>query len=89
MDTNGWDWVRCVLWINKSRCVLCFVLAPGYAVSVKSRAHLIFFLNLIFTVRIVLLYLLLQFPPSSPVSSTAHTIYSFFEVDDVIPFCLL
>ena len=42
MDING-DWVRCVLWINKSRCVLCFVLAPGYAVSAKSRAHLKFF----------------------------------------------
>ena len=89
MDTNGWDWDRCVLWINKSRCVLCFVLAPGYAVSAKSRAHLNFFYNLIFTVRIILLYFVASVPPSSPVSSTARTIYSFFEVDDIISFCLL
>ena len=39
--------------------------------------------------RINLLYfnLLLQFP-SSLVSSTACTFYSFFEVDDVMPICL-
>ena len=39
--------------------------------------------------RIILLYFVALVSPSSPVSSTARTIYSFFEVDDVIPFCLL
>ena len=39
-----------------------------------------------------MLYLVVaSVPPSGPVSSTARiiAIYSFLEVDDVIPFCLL
>ena len=62
MDTNG-DWVRCVLWINKSRRVLCFVLAPGNGfceilstLILKSFFKFYFGVSFFFTVRIILLY---------------------------------
>ena len=64
-------------------------------ISAKSWEHLkVFFLILFwsflffFTVRIILLYFVASVRPSSLVSSTAHTIYSFFEVDDQCHFLL-
>ena len=64
-------------------------------ISAKSWEHLKVFFSFIlefpfffFTVRIILLYFVASVRPSSLVSSTAHTIYSFFEVDDQCHFLL-
>ena len=64
-------------------------------ISAKSWEHSKVFFNFIlefpffFTVRIILLYFVASVRPSSLVNSTAHTIYSFFEVMiNVISFCL-